>query len=461
GLSFDPIGRYLASQSQDKTIKVWSVANWQCTKTIRGESKRKRGKAQGELSCPSLASMRPDWTADGSLLVAPRGRNGGHPVAKLIQAGDWSSTGDLVVESKSPSQSVVVVRCAPRCFHYDDTNGNKAQASLIAVCCSDRSLSVWAVPGAARPLLTFGHVFDSSVMDVVWRDAVLFCCSGAGSVKTLFLDVGRMLRDQEMSDLCYAYHSIRPSQWSRREDSAEDEEMEGEANEDNTQLKLIYNPQSKCCVSLSATSTSTSHRSVLDENLDSSYQETSEEEEDMDEEGSETDRDVPMVRKEEAQVEAIKKDVKVPIKMEPKRELKWDIKREIKEEPEEASMTPSSMAEFQLVAADASEVRRQPLKGAIIGSKNNRTDTSGEHAARVVRMRDQGASSADRLVWSAFIPSPVVAMSANSDWTALATSDSHLTVLSSATGAQRIKLKLDSTTSQLGLEGSRCCVISQ
>ncbi|GMR33993.1 hypothetical protein PMAYCL1PPCAC_04188, partial [Pristionchus mayeri] len=129
--------------------------------------------------------------------------------------------------------------------------------------------------------------------------------------------------------------------------------------------------------------------------------------------------------------------------------------------PLSSAMTSPSMINFKLVDADASEVRRQPLEGSIIGSRNNHTDANGNAATQVIRMSDRSASYADRLVWSAFIPSHVVAMSANSVWTVLATSDSHLIVLSSTTGTQRIKLKLDSTASQLGLEGSRCCVITK
>lgn len=34
GLSWDPIGKFLATQSSDKSIKIWATDSWQCVKTI-------------------------------------------------------------------------------------------------------------------------------------------------------------------------------------------------------------------------------------------------------------------------------------------------------------------------------------------------------------------------------------------------------------------------------------------
>jgi WD40 repeat protein len=35
GVSWDPIGRYLASQAADRTVKIWGTSTWQCVKTLR------------------------------------------------------------------------------------------------------------------------------------------------------------------------------------------------------------------------------------------------------------------------------------------------------------------------------------------------------------------------------------------------------------------------------------------
>lgn len=34
GLSWDPIGRFLATQSEDNSLKLWQTDSWECVKTI-------------------------------------------------------------------------------------------------------------------------------------------------------------------------------------------------------------------------------------------------------------------------------------------------------------------------------------------------------------------------------------------------------------------------------------------
>lgn len=34
GVSWDPIGKFLASQSADRTVKIWAIDGWDCVKTI-------------------------------------------------------------------------------------------------------------------------------------------------------------------------------------------------------------------------------------------------------------------------------------------------------------------------------------------------------------------------------------------------------------------------------------------
>jgi protein HIRA/HIR1 len=34
GIGWDPIGRYLSTQSSDKTLKIWNTDTWKCAETI-------------------------------------------------------------------------------------------------------------------------------------------------------------------------------------------------------------------------------------------------------------------------------------------------------------------------------------------------------------------------------------------------------------------------------------------
>lgn len=35
GLAWDPIGKFLATQSEDKTLKIWETNRWRCVRTLR------------------------------------------------------------------------------------------------------------------------------------------------------------------------------------------------------------------------------------------------------------------------------------------------------------------------------------------------------------------------------------------------------------------------------------------
>ena len=35
GLAWDPVGKYIASQADDKSLRVWRTADWHCERVIR------------------------------------------------------------------------------------------------------------------------------------------------------------------------------------------------------------------------------------------------------------------------------------------------------------------------------------------------------------------------------------------------------------------------------------------
>ncbi|GMS91572.1 hypothetical protein PENTCL1PPCAC_13747, partial [Pristionchus entomophagus] len=217
GLSFDPIGKYLASQSHDKHLRVWTMDNWTCETSI----------SEPFLdSAQSTMFMRPDWSPDGKILVAPCGMNNGGPIAQMVERGSWDTGRDLVGHRKA----VTVVRSAPRCFEYEDHKGRTRKIALFAIGSRDKSLSVWGLPGLTRPLVVLYNFFKHSVMDVVWKNTTLFCCSQDGSVKTLLFDekaLGRRLRDQEMSDMCFDFYRTRPSQYTVAENGTAEDGRDG------------------------------------------------------------------------------------------------------------------------------------------------------------------------------------------------------------------------------------------
>lgn len=43
GVCWDPIGEYLATQSDDKTVKIWNTDDWSCRATVDAPFKRSPG----------------------------------------------------------------------------------------------------------------------------------------------------------------------------------------------------------------------------------------------------------------------------------------------------------------------------------------------------------------------------------------------------------------------------------
>lgn len=59
GLAWDPLERFLATQSCDQTIKVWKVGSWECEKTIKGF-----GNVSGKVLYLILKLSFPNFTLD-------------------------------------------------------------------------------------------------------------------------------------------------------------------------------------------------------------------------------------------------------------------------------------------------------------------------------------------------------------------------------------------------------------
>jgi len=60
GVTWDPIGKYVATQSDDKTLIVWRTSDWQQDKVIREPFAESNG---------TTHVLRLGWSPDGTYLV--------------------------------------------------------------------------------------------------------------------------------------------------------------------------------------------------------------------------------------------------------------------------------------------------------------------------------------------------------------------------------------------------------
>ncbi|KAJ2738870.1 HIR complex subunit [Coemansia sp. Cherry 401B] len=183
GVTFDPAGKYLASQSDDKTLRIWRTSDWAPAATVD---------APFADNIFSTYFRRPSWAPDGSCVAAANAANGRVPVAAVVRrAAGWPADTSFV----GHHAAIECVRFSPRVFRVGD-----ASACVCAAAGQDRGVSVW-LTSQPVPLAAATGLFAGSVFDLAWHSpepascgagddavvALLAACSFDGSVALLEL----------------------------------------------------------------------------------------------------------------------------------------------------------------------------------------------------------------------------------------------------------------------------------
>ncbi|EEB05901.1 hira protein Slm9 [Schizosaccharomyces japonicus yFS275] len=87
GLTFDPIGLYLASQSHDRTLKIWKLSTFGLEKSI--------AKPFEDMTLASRF-LRLSWSPDGAHIASVNAVNGLSNVIAIVQRDSWSFDINLV-----------------------------------------------------------------------------------------------------------------------------------------------------------------------------------------------------------------------------------------------------------------------------------------------------------------------------------------------------------------------------
>ncbi|ORY80995.1 TUP1-like enhancer of split-domain-containing protein [Protomyces lactucae-debilis] len=170
GVTFDPAGKYFATESDDRTIKVWRISDYVCEATI----------STPFVSSPiSTYFRRPSWSPDGSHIGGANAMNGRVSAAAIINRGTWTSEISLI----GHEGAVEVVKFNPVLFQRADTED---VLTVIACAGQDRVLSIWNTT-RSRPITTVADVAEQSTSDLAWTpDGLsLFICSFDGSITLL------------------------------------------------------------------------------------------------------------------------------------------------------------------------------------------------------------------------------------------------------------------------------------
>jgi WD40 repeat protein len=228
GITFDPQGMFLATQTIDGFVWIWNLANFQLVRKIKDVGLTPPASivsAGPRLDVGRTVSMsRISWSPDGAALVACRGelkRGLQRPMGALLATA---------ANTQAPVKHVSVVFNRQRnfdtqavfgghsgrttvsafnpvlfCANGPDVDGKSATTSffsVLAIGSQDCVLSLWS-SRRSTPLLLLTEVWQDGIVDLAWSGdgTKLLIASHDGSIVVLQFDVrvfeGRIATQQE------------------------------------------------------------------------------------------------------------------------------------------------------------------------------------------------------------------------------------------------------------------------
>ncbi|RUS24136.1 TUP1-like enhancer of split-domain-containing protein [Jimgerdemannia flammicorona] len=176
GVAWDPVGKFLASQSDDKTVKIWRTSDWGLEKDIK----------EPYTAAPGTTFFRRlSWSPEGSHIATANAVNGPVTTAAVISREAWKSDISLL----GHDLPVEVTKNSNMAVPADATTGT--MASVCALGGQDRSVSIW-VTKYSRPLFVARDIFENNVYDLAWspNGRHLIACSQDGTLACLQFQQG-------------------------------------------------------------------------------------------------------------------------------------------------------------------------------------------------------------------------------------------------------------------------------
>ncbi|WWC91557.1 uncharacterized protein L201_006503 [Kwoniella dendrophila CBS 6074] len=177
GVCWDPVGNFLATQSDDKTVKIWNTENWSLVQTVSKPF---------ETSPQSTFFRRLSWSPDGAFIAASNAKNGPVFVAAVIDREGWNSDISFV----GHENTIQVAAFNPRLFFRKEDEPGRATAScMLALGANDFSISIWRNT-LHKPLVVLKDLFGRDLLDMCWstNGYNLYACSADGSICAVSFD---------------------------------------------------------------------------------------------------------------------------------------------------------------------------------------------------------------------------------------------------------------------------------
>ncbi|XP_021845479.1 protein HIRA isoform X2 [Spinacia oleracea] len=260
GVTWDPIGSFIASQSDDKTVIVWKTTDWSLAHKTEGHWAKSLG---------STFFRRLGWSPCGHFITTTHGFQKPRHSAPVLERGEWAATFDFL----GHNAPIIVVKFNHSMFKRNFSNAQDVKASsagwangtskaggkdsqpynVIAIGSQDRTITVWTT-ASPRPLFVAKHFFTQSVVDLSWSPDgySLFACSLDGSVATFHFEVkeiGQRLTDDELDELKKSrYGDVRGRQANLAESPAQ-LLLEAAAAKQTSSKKVTSNVQQEQVIS--------------------------------------------------------------------------------------------------------------------------------------------------------------------------------------------------------------------
>ncbi|ADV24167.1 protein HIR1 [Cryptococcus gattii E566] len=201
GVCWDPVGNYLATQSDDKTVKIWNTEDWSLAETISKPF---------ETSPQSTFFRRLSWSPDGAFIAASNAMNGPVFVAAVIDREGWASDISFV----GHENTIQVAAFNPRLFFPEgEPKGRATASSMLALGANDFSISIWRNT-LYKPLVVLKDIFGADLMDLCWSNDgyVLYGSSVDGSMCAIQFEPSEFtdLADFSATELVLREYDYKP-----------------------------------------------------------------------------------------------------------------------------------------------------------------------------------------------------------------------------------------------------------
>eukprot|EP01136_Pigoraptor_vietnamica_P029126 Opistho-1_new@87080 len=178
GVTWDPAGQFLASQSEDLTMRIWRTKDWKVEAVV----KRPFEPTYANPFDANLFFRRPSWSPDGAVISTAHAYNENEstPVSALVDRDTWATN----VQFVGHSAPIIATRFNPVIFQPASSRGDVDDTiGVCAVGTQDGALSVWST-ASNRAIAVAKHLFTRPVLDLTWdRSGIkLLACSGDGSI---------------------------------------------------------------------------------------------------------------------------------------------------------------------------------------------------------------------------------------------------------------------------------------